>query len=322
MFSPIGELYTNLDAPLTRWLVETGAITEFVLVDVGVRGGVHPHWLGLGKALRIYGFDLFPDAIDPLPKNKQSHYFLMALGEKDGEIEVVNDTWGTMMYGGTPPGRKAEKVQVRKLDTLFNSGIVPRADFIKLDCEGFERYVFDGATEYLNACNLLGADAESGFSVSFPNPDSHFTHCQMPLTRQRLVVGDIQMSRVDEKSYIVAAGGEPHPLNVRRPGTINTLFVRDLKGERDSPASYAYRAPEPSPSVETILKTIVVLELYCMIGCAFELLTQFKDRLHKEIDTAKVAGLLVPLVQNSASTMPQDVTTGERVRRLIRRVTG
>lgn len=299
MFSPIGELHSNLDAPFTRWLVETGALKEFTVIDAGARGGVHPRWNALGPALRLFGFDLFPDAFEGLSDDESHHYFLIALGEKDGEIEVVNKTFETMMYPGKPePGEVVEKVQVRKLDTLFKSGAIPTADFIKMDCEGFEHYVLDGAEEYFAASNLIGAEAESSFHPSFHNHRTQFVECQIPLVKQRLVVADIQMTRPSEKSYIerLEKGAMPYLHNVRIPRTVNALFLRDLRSERYSPANYAFRAPEHKPSIDTILKTVVVLEIHCLISAAAELVEQFKDDLAPAIDVEKALSLLVPPV--------------------------
>ena len=272
------ELHCNSDAPLTRWLVETGFITDFTVIDVGVRGGFHPKWDALGAAFRGYGFDLFIDAIDPLPKGTNLHYFLMALGEKDGTTEVVNEAYESMMYGGVPPaGKIAHEVQVRKLDTLFVDGLVPCADFIKLDCEGFERYVLDGAENYLEACDLIGVETESSFNLSFHNPLTQFVHAQLPLAKQRLALFDIQMQRLPEGL----------PMGVHRPSTLNALFARNFVDELLSPANYAFRPPVHSPSPESILKCAIVLELHCLVGSAFLLLNAFEEQLRGVIDLTK-----------------------------------
>ncbi|MBS0247403.1 MAG: FkbM family methyltransferase [Proteobacteria bacterium] len=336
MFSPIGELYSNLDAPLTRRLVEAGAITQFTLIDVGARGGAHPRWNALGPALRVYGFDLFADAFDGLQKDDKHHYFLMALGERDGEIDVVNKSFETMMYAGQAlDGEIVEKVQVRKLDTLFKSGTVPPADFIKMDCEGFERYVLDGAEEYLEACDLIGADIESSFHASFHNHRTQFVECQIPLVKQRLIVADMQMTRPHGNAYAerLKGGGEPPLQNVNMPQTLNVLFTRDLWSERFSPANYAFRQPSHKPPVETILKTIAVLEIHCLIAAAFELLEHFKEDLAGAIDVEEARDLLVPKLPDSAWTTHvaapaiaiRDQTVGDTrgvdlVRELMRRL--
>ena len=335
MFFPSGELYDNQEAPLTRWFVETGLITEFTLIDVGVRGGISGRWQAFGPALRVYGFDLFADAIEPLPKGDRFHYFLMALGEKDGEIEVVNKGTETMMYAGAPPpGEVAEKVPVRKLDTLFKEGTVPPADFIKMDCEGFERYVLDGAEEYLAASNLVGADIESSFHMSVHNELSQFVQCLMPFARQRLLLGDIQMTRNPTASLVayLARGAAPAPnVNVEKPRTLNVLFTRVLQDERVSPANYAFRPPEHHASIDTLLKAVAVFECYGLIGAAFELLEQFRERLSEVLNVDEAQRRLFPLSdvkpsqgdvirrQTVGSTSGRDLA-GELARRILVRL--
>src|SRR5712692_7239819 len=86
------ELLDNLQAPFTRWIVGTGALQEpFVLIDVGVHGGVNDRWQALGDHLSAYGFDPVVEHIAPLQANANGRetYSVMALGGRDGECAVT-----------------------------------------------------------------------------------------------------------------------------------------------------------------------------------------------------------------------------------------
>ena len=48
---------------------------------------------------------------------------------------------------------------MHKLDTLMAQSVVTRADFIKVDCEGFEPAVLRGAREFLSQGGALGVSA-------------------------------------------------------------------------------------------------------------------------------------------------------------------
>lgn len=68
------------------FIVKSGALdSPFVLVDVGVRGGIHPRWLPLKPAGEIYGFDAIAEGPSP---NSRHYYFKLALGDYDGECSI------------------------------------------------------------------------------------------------------------------------------------------------------------------------------------------------------------------------------------------
>jgi hypothetical protein len=50
----MSELYHNVTPLFTQWVVQTGYLHEpFVVIDVGVQGGLHPRWEYLGNCARI-----------------------------------------------------------------------------------------------------------------------------------------------------------------------------------------------------------------------------------------------------------------------------
>jgi hypothetical protein len=64
-------------------------------------------------------------------------------------------------------------IPIRRLDSLLAEGVIPTADFIKVDVEGFEKDVLLGARELLRA-GVLGLEIETNFGVSPTYPKSHF----------------------------------------------------------------------------------------------------------------------------------------------------
>ena len=54
-------------ASITHWVVRNGYLrSPFVLVDIGVLGGISVRWQHLGDCLEVHGFDLLEEAIAPL----------------------------------------------------------------------------------------------------------------------------------------------------------------------------------------------------------------------------------------------------------------
>ncbi len=305
------ELIRNLDAPFTRWVTAERFLEQpFVLIDVGVQDGISTRWAALGDQLRVYGFDPLAEAIAPLEAaNRPGHrYFAMALGDEDGERElyVQGNTTATSFYAQAPSryevsdtvwrSQGVRRVPIARLDTLYANGAVPRADFIKLDCEGFEPEVLKGARRFLAESPILGADMETSFNVSPILKDTHFWASYEPLLRRSLLVFDLRFNRVPRASYAervrTARSGVAMVGGTHRPATCNFLFARDLVQERDSPDSFAQ--PPAPPSADEVLKTAVVLELYGLVDCAYDLLLAFEATLADRLDVRRATEILVP----------------------------
>jgi FkbM family methyltransferase len=252
------------------FIAASGALDDaFVLVDVGVRGGIHPRWLPLEPAMEIYGFDAVAEVSPP---NTRHHYFKLALGDYDGECTLhvpANPYEARVSSTGT------HKAPIARLDTRWAKRMLPPADFIKIDCEGYEPEVLAGATEYLKASNLLGADIESHFHVRPGLPYSHFAAVNTVLTERRLRVADLVLGRALDAS---------EPWN----GTSNVLFSRHLLDERR-----ANGAGDAELSLNTILKTIAIFDVYGLVGPAVALTREFRDVIAPKIDPAALHKKLV-----------------------------
>jgi FkbM family methyltransferase len=304
------ELHCNSAAPLTRWLVRKGLPpTPFVLVDVGVQGGVNPRWEPLADRIEVYGFDPLEEAIAPLKAlgNPHHHYFAMALGNEDGErtLHVQVNRYASSLYAQAESRYQvdekvwqkdaARRISIRKLDSLFAEGALPPADFIKLDCEGFEPDVLRGASRYLDASDLIGADLETNFNVSPTLPDTHFWASYEPLLGKRLLLFDVAFNRVPRARYAGEVAKRRSAVEAPgrfRPATWNVLLARDLIQDCESPSSYP-RMPNVLVDADAVLKSIIVLELYGLIDWAYDYLRSFSDLLRPHLDVELARQVLV-----------------------------
>src|SRR5262245_41281361 len=133
------------NAKFTKWVVSQRLITEpFVLIDVGVQGGEHIRWDPLDDYLIVHGFDPIEEVVQKLMELNQSrssrHYHYMALSDTDGEqsfyFNPVNPTASSMYKQGAnrfsvETADQRRMVPIRRLDSLFAEGVIPRADYIK-----------------------------------------------------------------------------------------------------------------------------------------------------------------------------------------------
>jgi FkbM family methyltransferase len=250
-----------------RLIAKSGALeTPFVLVDIGVRDGIHPRWAALEAALEVYGFDAIAEVPPP---NKRHHYFKLAIGDFDGECRFDVPA---NRYEARVSSAGQVRVPIAKLDTLWAKKILPTADFIKIDCEGYEPEILLGAAQYLAASNVLAADIETNFNISPTLPKSHFSTIAEPLVAQRLLIVDLALSTAS------------FPSQLPWPGTCNALFARNFINERDHQENYGMRNPEALPSADEILKTIAVFDLYSLDAPARALLAQFRDVIEDRVD--------------------------------------
>src|SRR5262245_45967177 len=163
------DLALNEQADFTRWVAGEGFLREpFVLVDVGVQGGENQRWQPLGDHLVVHGFDPIEEVVRELTEQNHNrpncHYYCMAVGNFDGEqtfyFNPANPTASSMFRQGTgrfdvENAEQPRQVPIRRLDSLLAEGLIPQADFIKVDVEGFEKEVLLGARELLSG-GVLG----------------------------------------------------------------------------------------------------------------------------------------------------------------------
>ncbi len=285
------DLARNWRPRFTEWAVRNGyPLAPLVLVDAGAQGGIHPRWDSLGGRLVAHGFDPLAEAIAAIPPAPNRRYHCLALGAQDGEREIflASESTATSFYpsGGSPYATDAAAertkgtrlVPVRSLDSLMREGAVPRADFIKIDCEGAEPEILDGARGMLGE-GVVAVEVETNFNVSATYPQSHFQAVSERLLSHGFVLQDIAFDRVRTQSFVERARhlGIGLPVSRARPATCNALFCR---------------AGAPR-NADALIKRAIVLELYGMCDAAFHDLTAHKAMLPPGADWPSAADLLI-----------------------------
>jgi FkbM family methyltransferase len=302
------ELALNPNAKFTKWVVSMGLITEpFVLIDVGVQGGEHVRWRALDDYLIVHGFDPIEEVIQELAEANKGHsnryYHCMALGNADSEqkfyFNPVNPTASSMFVPGTgrfgvEAAEQPRMVPIRRLDSLLAEGVIPVADYIKIDVEGFEKDVLLGAHELLSA-GVLGLQTETNFGVSPSYPKSHFGTLAETALENHLVVFDLVFNRIPRASFqqaLISEGLQPITEQdaVGRPSTVDVLFARDLIGEVDHPEHY--QTPCRPVSVNQLIKSIIICELHALNDVALDTVERFAERLGAQLDVDRAVRLL------------------------------
>jgi FkbM family methyltransferase len=304
----IVELYYNLDAAFTRWVVKDRHLQEpFVLLEVGVQGGEHRRWEQLGDLLVLHGFDAIEEAVARLKQESTAeanrYYHWIAAGAADEErffyFNPSNPTQSSMYPRGksrfdVTPVQQARTVPVRRLDTLFEESLIPQADFLKVDVEGFEKDVLLGARQLL-AAGVLGVEIESNFGISPTYPRGHFATLHDMLLEHHLLVFDIGFNRIPRASFqraLARAGRRPvsRTDRVGKPATLDVLFCRDPIDEIDHPENYL--ASCRPLSLDQLIKMTVIYELHGLNDIAIDMVERFADRLSARLDVNRAIRLL------------------------------
>jgi FkbM family methyltransferase len=331
------DLYHHDQVPFTRWIVSKGLLHEpFVVVDVGVQGGEHVRWALLGDQVRVYGFDALAEAIDRITASGvRPHrvFRAMAIGNEDGEREffVPPNTTAASFYqqvtlhqtakhGDGAPGTRV--VPIRRLDTLFTTGELPAADYIKTDCESFDPEVLRGARRYLARSNILSLTVETDFSISDTYPRTPFVEISDIAVEHRLMVFDVNAVRHPRPAYVAARERHPWPpadplhdypnLDVGQPRTYDFVFCRDFVLEQKKPEMFA-DVPDAvtRPTTDKLIKAMINFELHGLMDCAVEIADYFRTQLAERLNVDTAIELLAqrpPYARNTA-----DVTEAIRM---------
>ncbi len=166
--------------PLQQAYLQKHGQNSLSIIDVGARWGATSAWFRLPGLAKLYGFE--PDAeecarltaiLDP----KTDEFFPIALGSHDDEVtfHVTAEPACSSIY---PPSewmrsrfpslteamRPVRTIQVptQRLDTWATEQQIDRVDFIKLDTQGAELDILQGAEKTLG--NVLGIEAEVIFN--------------------------------------------------------------------------------------------------------------------------------------------------------------
>jgi FkbM family methyltransferase len=312
------DLAFNVDPAFTQWVVREGLLREdFVVVDVGVLGGENPRWHFLGDHLVVYGFDAFREAIDDLNANQRrssrTRYRWCAISNEDGEQDffvVPGDPTQSSFYkpgdsrhADGRPGYEARRVPVRSLDSLLAGGEIEPPDFLKVDVEGFEKFVFLGASQCLSE-RLLGIETETNFNASPAYPNTHFGVLQDCILPRGFRMFDLNFDRVPRATFENARASRglsrmAHH-QISRPATFNVLFCRDLIAEADG---VQFGVPQRAPrSADEIIKAMVICELHRMNDIAYDTAVRFSTELAGRFDVDKARSLLLESGRTVAAT--------------------
>jgi FkbM family methyltransferase len=295
-------------------IVRRGILQEsFRLIDVGVRGGISPHWKFFGSHLEFWGIDpLYEEGVGPLvasnPHPDRYHYLNVGLGDAD-ENRLFR------FYPENPSSSHFEasnrtdrpyidhlwrEVPLRRLDTLFAEGQIGAIDFMKMDAETYEIEIVKGGHGFLASSGIFGIETESTLFRTRRNPRSHFAELYELLAKHNFNVFDVGIQRVPRASL---SRGYPQQndgsISLRASGRAFVFDFLFLGQEfEDKPL-------QNTLSIDRLIKMIATAELYGLQDIGLDILFSNRDRLGLRVDIEEAANWLVRERQDSTFTYSQ-----------------
>jgi FkbM family methyltransferase len=139
--------------------VQRGMTVFDVGANVGFYSTISARLVGAAGA--VVAFEPLPANVAAVKHNAHLNSFAqvaiqsLALGKEDGTAKFAlssDPNWGSLASVGTPAASIGElEVRVARLDSLIRQGAVPRPDLMKIDVEGAEVDLLEGAAETLRS---------------------------------------------------------------------------------------------------------------------------------------------------------------------------
>jgi FkbM family methyltransferase len=128
-------------------------------IDVGANDGSYVHYLRR-YARHVFAYEPMPSLVDALREKfpRRVTVEAMALSDRSGTVELRSPVVNGVVITGcstisdeaaaTYPGLRAIEVPMQRLDDVYRGNV----GFIKIDVEGHEQAVLDGAVETIRRC--------------------------------------------------------------------------------------------------------------------------------------------------------------------------
>lgn len=248
-----------------------------MLVDVGARGGIHPRWELIRESIRVLGFE--PDLEECKRLNEEFEknyaYLPIVLHNRSGttEMNILRNSANSSMYLPNfylwkrfPSSYELEvtksiNVQCNTLDNILKANNIHNVDFLKIDTQGSELQVLQGASKILQK-SIFGVDVEVEFSQLYKNQPL-FADVDIYLRDLGFSLFDINLARLKRNKYN----------NVYSKGQVlwaHALYFKDFLLNKNINSNYL--------NFEKAVRTVAIAELYGFSDFALELLDFYHNK--------------------------------------------
>jgi FkbM family methyltransferase len=290
---------------LTPDLARLPSFGDFTLLDVGASRGIDEVWTAFGDSLIAYGFEPLVAEVERLnarAKGERVRYFdafivrnssekdqhayrLVDLIPRSSAAAAMQLTGNAYVEERFAHGAKAKMTSNRySIDEFALHNDVSRVDFIKTDTDGNDYSVLLGAEKTLQTRGVLGLAVEVFFTLPAHPEANLFANVDHYLRSLGFTLFDINVRRYTKDAF-PGKFRYDIPAETLRGQVVwaDVLYMRDLaSGQQDS-----------SPTIDDVLKTMCLFEIFNLPDCALELTNVFGDLIKAQIDPEQIRGLIL-----------------------------
>ena len=308
----MGHRHINPNPTMTHQLVEELGVFKpapVVICDVGARGGVEPQWQAFGNQAQFIGFEPDRGECDRLnhrfsqqtSQNANApaqQFYPVALGKRreHRQFSVCRYAGGSSFYPAdmtfiqrfpAEHGQQLEVTHTLELETVSfdefaQTECIPAIDFLKLDVEGCELDILQGAERVLQN-GVLGLSLEVMFHDAMRHQPPFHAIDQF-LQSQGFQLFDLETYRHARRTLDLPT----ESLGNTQIGQVlwgQALYLRDAVTAALSPI----RKTEFNWTALRALKLAAFMELFNLSDCALEVLQTYQPQLESELNLAVIS---------------------------------
>ena len=192
-------------------LMSKHVVPGTTVVDAGAHIGSHTMTLArlVGRSGRVYAFEpqkkLYRELRQNLKLNDERNVVALrfALGDHPGIVEMSKSATGN--EGGTAIGKGGDKAELRTIDSFGLRNV----SFMKIDVEGYEDHVLDGAAETIRTQHpVVLVEIQDGEDYDKTTPERKR---QIEHTIAKLKAFGYSAQRVSKHDYLATYPGRGSP---------------------------------------------------------------------------------------------------------------